>query len=361
MHNMCTAGAITWLEGVVRGRVVTVFTDDVYSTWRELVADAELCSPTPTLVSVRWQHAPPPDERQEQALRAVAQAARSLWPRWYATVDERFDRERWPEAEIELCLAAARAVAPTVSASWLRRAWRHCQRGREPLLRVTPAAEQLRQLALALDPTGPVFLLAVSEADGPPERLHALARSTEWVASQADARTLLVVPSDWRDRIELDIVTYGAVEHRPAAELEAVKTPASHHPGPADAPEVVVEPHVGSPHPNSAAEQRLCTLLASDAELSGLFEFNCVVRGFLESCYRVDLVWHAGKLVVEVDGPEHRSLGHYRADRERDYRLLVAGYTVVRTTNADVLEDAALVVEKLRNVVRLRRPRETQQ
>ena len=42
-------------------------------------------------------------------------------------------------------------------------------------------------------------------------------------------------------------------------------------------------------------------------------------------------------------------------DRERDYRLLLAGYLTLRLTNEDVLGDLALALEKLRNVVDLRR------
>jgi very-short-patch-repair endonuclease len=48
---------------------------------------------------------------------------------------------------------------------------------------------------------------------------------------------------------------------------------------------------------------------------------------------QVDLLWRKQKLTVEVDG--HRFHGNRRAfedDRERDQRLTLAGYRVVRFT-----------------------------
>ncbi len=337
-----------------RGRVRLIGTPDVDATRREVVAEAERGTVRSTVVSVQWELAPPPDERQSHLLEALAEAARSLWPQWYATVDERFDRQRWPRAEVECRLAGARVAAAGVSASWFRKAWQYCQNDRSPVLRRFAAAEQLRQLALALDPTGCTLLLAVRHAAAPSERVYALARSAEWAALQTEARVLLIVPAEWRGRVELDVVSYAAAEHVPVMD----DPPLDSEPSPAirdDRPLVLVEPHAGTPHPGSAAEKRLADVLSRDRELGGLFRHNQVVPGYLDTRYRVDLVWPDGRVAVEIDGSEHRGAAHYRADRERDYRLLLAGYAVLRVTNEDVLEDTALVVEKLRNVVRFRR------
>lgn len=53
--------------------------------------------------------------------------------------------------------------------------------------------------------------------------------------------------------------------------------------------------------------------------------------------YEVDAVWPAAKLVVELDGyAYHRSPPAFQRDRERDVRLQLAGYRVLRFTHDDV-------------------------
>ncbi|WP_183438102.1 DUF559 domain-containing protein [Methylobacterium sp. R2-1] len=74
---------------------------------------------------------------------------------------------------------------------------------------------------------------------------------------------------------------------------------------------------------------------------------------------RVDLLCRAHRVVVELDGPEHRTEPKFGNDRHRDYELLTAGYLVLRLTNEQVAADLPLAIEKIRAVVRLRaaRPR----
>lgn len=338
------------LRRATPSRVLTVFTPNPSSTRRSLVESAETLCPTPTLVTVHWQTAPALDHEINHLLSAIAEAARSLWPQWYATVDERFDRERWPMTEREVCLAeASHLVQGRLSPGWFRKAWRACRRGCLPLVRGMSSAEQLRQLALALDPSGPIVILAVSSPDATPTRIHILARAADWLATQAACALLVLLPDAWAASPELDPVNYNAVQ------VTADDEPAEETPLPPDRPRVVVEPPVGRPHPGSEPEQRLYERLTRDAELAGLFHCNCRVQGFRQCTYRVDLLWADGHLVVELDGDDHRERNKYYADRDRDYRLLLAGYTVLRITNHDVLTDVALAVEKIRNVVHLRR------
>jgi very-short-patch-repair endonuclease len=344
-----TGESTSILRRVAPSRVLTVFTPHPTSTRRSLVESAETLSPSPTLVTVHWQTAPALDHEINHLLSAIAEAARSLWPQWYATVDERFDRERWPTTERELRLTEASHLVRGLSPAWFRKAWSACRRGRLPLVRGMSSAEQLRQLALALDPSGPIVLLAVSSPEATPTRIHTLARAADWLATQAACALLLLVPDAWAASPELDPVNYDAVQ------VTADDEPTDETPLPPDQPRVVVEPPVGRPHPGSEPEQRLYERLTRDAELTGLFQCNRRVHGFRECSYRVDLLWTDGRLVVELDGDDHRARKKYYADRDRDYRLLLAGYTVLRVTNHDVLTDVALVVEKIRNVVHLGR------
>jgi very-short-patch-repair endonuclease len=70
---------------------------------------------------------------------------------------------------------------------------------------------------------------------------------------------------------------------------------------------------------------------------------------------RVDLLWRDGRVVVELDGPEHQDDPKFANDRHRDYELLVAGYLVLRITNDQVATDLQAAIEKIRAVVRFRK------
>ena len=67
--------------------------------------------------------------------------------------------------------------------------------------------------------------------------------------------------------------------------------------------------------------------------------------------YVVDFLWLEARLVVEVDGrATHDTRRAFQADRDRDGRLAVAGYTVLRFTWWDITRRHAVVAER---VVRL--------
>ena len=87
--------------------------------------------------------------------------------------------------------------------------------------------------------------------------------------------------------------------------------------------------------------------LRATPDLAGLFEDEVTLQlGALGPMPRVDLLWHDGKIVVEFDGAEHERDPNYGADRHRDYQLLVAGYLVLRLTNAEVELDLGRALDK---------------
>jgi hypothetical protein len=68
---------------------------------------------------------------------------------------------------------------------------------------------------------------------------------------------------------------------------------------------------------------------------------------------QVDLLWRKQKLIVEVDG--HRFHGNRRAfeqDRERDQRLTLAGYRVVRFTWLQITRDPQKVGRRIAELLR---------
>jgi very-short-patch-repair endonuclease len=65
--------------------------------------------------------------------------------------------------------------------------------------------------------------------------------------------------------------------------------------------------------------------------------------------YTVDFLWRESRLVVEVDGyGAHRGRQAFEDDRERDRRLALLGYRVLRFTYRQVTEDTAGVADAIR-------------
>ena len=68
--------------------------------------------------------------------------------------------------------------------------------------------------------------------------------------------------------------------------------------------------------------------------------------------YVVDFLWLAEELIVEVDGhASHGTRAAFQADRDRDGRLTVAGYHVLRFTWWDVTRRPAVVADRVRRVI----------
>jgi very-short-patch-repair endonuclease len=77
-------------------------------------------------------------------------------------------------------------------------------------------------------------------------------------------------------------------------------------------------------------------------------EVNVRVDRFL-----VDFFWPAQRLIVEVDGwDSHRMRSAFEADRARDARLSVLGYTVVRFTWWQVEDEPREVARNVRKLLR---------
>lgn len=76
-------------------------------------------------------------------------------------------------------------------------------------------------------------------------------------------------------------------------------------------------------------------------------EVNVEVGG-----YEVDVVWHEQRLVVELDSREfHLTRRAFEADRERDARLQVAGYRVIRITWRRLTNEPDAIMGELRELL----------
>ncbi|MEV6348965.1 DUF559 domain-containing protein [Actinoplanes sp. NPDC051851] len=111
----------------------------------------------------------------------------------------------------------------------------------------------------------------------------------------------------------------------------------------------------GRPHPASEAERALEAALAA-AEWAAGREWNRHHQVHpLVNPVRLDLVWRPERLVVEIDGAEHRAADHYASDRQRDVLLQLAGYAVLRFTNDQVTGHRELVLAQIREFLSGRR------
>jgi len=116
-------------------------------------------------------------------------------------------------------------------------------------------------------------------------------------------------------------------------------------------------PVIGAPHPASEAEQMLERALGCQLWAVGRSWNQTFQTGSLCPPIRFDLAWLDERLVVEIDGPEHREASHYETDRQRDVRLLVEGYVVARFTNDAIFDDVAQVVAQIEQLLNTRRVR----
>jgi very-short-patch-repair endonuclease/predicted transcriptional regulator of viral defense system len=152
------------------------------------------------------------------------------------------------------------------------------------------------------------------------------------------ARTLLdlaaVAPTRELEGMVVEALGKRLIVHAELAELT------SRHPRRAGSVRLraLIEPMTAG-HTQSAAERRFLALIRR-ARI-GAPEVNAEVAGM-----KVDFVWRAKRLVVEIDGRAfHSTAGRFESDRRRDLELTAAGFRVVRVSWRHLTnEPEALVV-----------------
>jgi Protein of unknown function (DUF559) len=231
--------------------------------------------------------------------------------------------------------------------------------GRPPRVAGVLPAIELAQLSLTVSRVGLVFVADVSAAADEPSA-SALAHALEWIARHSLAAVVAlfarVPPLD----SPFDRILYGA--RRVIADTDPGASVSEPEARESIGSETWLAPCRGTPHPLSEIEQRLAAILSDDTELAALFCFNWFVDTVRGSRPKVDLVWIDGRLVVELDGyPDHATRRAFIGDRHRDYELALSGYTVLRLANDEVVQDFGRAIEKIRNLVHLRRSQMNQE
>ncbi|MBB2941895.1 very-short-patch-repair endonuclease [Actinoplanes lutulentus] len=166
-----------------------------------------------------------------------------------------------------------------------------------------------------------------------------VAAGAQWLVGNGGPAVWIVGPeADEPDRIPVHRLTHPL----PASSRPAVVG----EPGPA----VTGEPLpavVGKPHPASSVERALEAALAAESWATGRMWNQTYQSHALTTPIRLDLLWPGERCVVEIDGPEHCHPRRFEEDRQRDVRLQLDGYAVLRFTNARVSHDVGAVVHQI--------------
>jgi very-short-patch-repair endonuclease len=144
---------------------------------------------------------------------------------------------------------------------------------------------------------------------------------------------------------------------QPIKELEAVtvEIPDDRKP----LPTLSVPAVAGSPASGSLWERALEAALAGKPWAHGRVWHQCYQPTPLDIQRFVDILWEREKLVVEVDGDEHRrNRLKWEADRRRDNRLQRDGYDVLRFPNERIDTDLVAVLHEIETHLCLRRTTE---
>jgi len=254
----------------------------------------------------------------DRILNDLADLATALWPYWNATDS--------PE----------RLTRPF--AVWHRAAIRSASGGRRPRF---PRLARETELVYLLSVLPSLVLLAEVDSQRS-ERAAPIVAALEW-GQRHGAAVVALLAEEPQLATPWDRLLHGAVIFERSPVEPAVQR---------------LIPPTSMLSRGSAVERRMREALRSSPDLAGLFEDEVTLQlGALGPTPRVDLLWRDGKVVVEIDGVEHERFPNYGADRHRDYELLVAGYLVLRLTNAEVELDLDRSLEKVRRVVNLRRER----
>ena len=203
---------------------------------------------------------------------------------------------------------------------------------------------QAGQLSLVSFPReGVVLLCAASEE---PAGDFGLVAAAEWWNRVTRAKVCLLLPNTWRKS--------AAVNRLATIQLDLTLAPPSAlHSFPAPV-RVHASPLPGMPHPASAGEQILYHRVRKDAELAVCLSFNQTITVDLDQNFRVDILCRSRRVAFEVDGRDHRTVAKYIADCERDFRLSVQGYVVIRLPEELVQADPEMAMERIRRTLRSR-------
>ncbi|CAN2040791.1 DUF559 domain-containing protein [Candidatus Magnetomoraceae bacterium gMMP-15] len=298
------------------------------------------------IVTLTWQGLPGINSIINDILKSLAKISLEIWPSWYNDKVSFNDSKSFDDAiSNNFSINSLFKIKEKVSKFWLKKAIFCCKSKKLPLPKGFPNEVQASQLSLTIDSENLLFIIGIKRALTDKKNLFGFAKAAEWFARETNCRVAALIPNEYSNCKELDSILYNAFSLIKNDELQPKNG--------RDEEKYLIWPFYGKPHPASPGEQKLAKYLLKDEELSGLFGFNQKVKTIRNNNYIVDLLWVKGKLVVEVDGYKyHSNKSVFNSDRNRDYELIISGYTVLRIPHSEITEDVLLAMEKIRDVVR---------
>jgi very-short-patch-repair endonuclease len=301
----------------------------------------------PPIVLLTWPDAPRIDQAIEDVARQLANAVLATYPQVDAA------------PTLGSHEPMRRSGNSAVDAKWLRDVHTLADAGRVPLPAGYPVAESFRRFAGAFSATSLICLLVIEEGTKHrPSHVDGLCRGAQWIALQTSAKVALLLNDEFRGDPALSSIDFDALTlHQ---DLTRDETAPDVSDGNGREPwfgrqKLRLWPLLGQPHPFSKGEQLLSAALSAHDYLAGRFIFNSVVETDSGKRYIVDLLERELRLVIEVDGfSHHSSCAAFTADRERDYRLLVDGYLVLRLPHHEVIQNVDACVIKIETLVKFR-------
>jgi hypothetical protein len=284
----------------------------------------------------------PADALIEDLADHLARVALQCWPVWYGDVDfSGLKRDTFGRNVVQAKLSTAALDWPRLSHNWARAAVALAQDRRVPRPARVHWSIEIIQLCLAIHPYGLVLVLDAKTLPAP-DKAHALVHALELVADKAGIAVVVLSaslpdPGAPYDRILAEAVTVPA----PAEKLEEDEVPI-----------FGLVPVFGRPHPLNETEKRIARAIAAAPDLAPLFRCNEIVETSSGSRPRVDLVWPDGRLVVELDNYiDHARRDAFVEDRQRDYELLLSGYSVLRLADDEIRRNVDEAIDKIRDLV----------
>jgi hypothetical protein len=189
-----------------------------------------------------------------------------------------------------------------------------------------------------------VVLLLCGPQRVTPDARHALGSAAHWLANTASIGSW-VLGDDLVDAGRFPVID---VPVPPA--LAALTHPGRHHHPPVQFPVLS-----GRPHPGSATELDFEDALAGCGWAHGRAWNQLYCPHPLAPPLRVDLMWPAERVVVELDGPDHRQAVKYADDRRRDNALTLGGFAVLRFSNEQVAADMTRALAMIEELLMARR------
>jgi very-short-patch-repair endonuclease len=266
----------------------------------------------------------------------IQHALLTAFPAWLPGA-ESIDRVTAGGAQALAALAEDLAGRSDVFGPFVAAAATAAVRGREDLLGFpleTIVRESQQLLSRAFKSDYVIVIMDVSGQAGEFERV-ALEQGVAWLASQAAFRVWL--HGEGVDLLERFATSDDLPHTRPVK--------------PSVGPLTYITPAAGFPAPTSECERRLEAYLRGQIWAAGRAWNQSWSGDAAANPIRVDLLWAAECLVVELDGDEHRQSWKYEADRRRDRRLQAAGFQILRFTNAELERDIVLVASEIERLL----------